>query len=224
VLHGLGTGTDVKSWWLVALTVICVAAVVVAVLIRIGRSAGAAAGLRSATTTLAFATPIGLAVFALLGPFQKGWARRAGTPPLHAAGTLVSSRRTTTRASRAVAPLERPFSANLSGTVVQSTVSDGAIVELNLRLGGGATGQMRIRLGGSALPGGGLSLTGSQVDLTGPGMPSALGGKVESLLGGQIVARVSDVSGKVMQLRADLSIDQSSGAVTGTLTGTPVGS
>jgi hypothetical protein len=224
VLHGLGTGTDVKSFWLLALTVVCVAAVVVAVLVRIGRSAAAGSGVRTASTILAVATPIGLAVFALVGPLQKGWARRAGTPAPRGASTFVSTRHATrsTTASRAAGRLDRPFSATLSGTVTQSNVGDGAIVELNLRLGGGATGQMRIRLGGTALPEGGLSLAGSQVDLTGPGMPSALGGKVVALQGGTIVSRVSDVTGRVVELRANVSIDQSSGAVTGTLAGTPL--
>jgi hypothetical protein len=54
-------------------------------------------------------------------------------------------------------------------------------------------------------------------------MPSALGGKVTSLSGNNIVARVSDVSGTVVDLQINLSIDQSSGAVTGTMTGRPVG-
>src|SRR5205807_8424001 len=38
VLHGLGTGTDTKLWWMLALTAACVAAVAVALLVRIGRS------------------------------------------------------------------------------------------------------------------------------------------------------------------------------------------
>src|SRR5437764_6216594 len=38
VLHGLGTGTDVKPWCSLLLTCACLAAVAVAVLIRIGRS------------------------------------------------------------------------------------------------------------------------------------------------------------------------------------------
>jgi hypothetical protein len=217
VLHGLGTGTDVKSLWMLALTVICVAAVVVAVLVRIARSAAPTPALRTGTTMLAVATPIGLAAFTLIGPLQKGWARRAGTPPPRSA----TARRTVVSARRP-GPLDRQFSASLSGTVSQTTAPGGAIVELSLRLGGSVTGQMRIRLGGAPLPQGGLSLTGSQIDVTAPGMPSALGGKVVSLNGDNIVARVSDVSGTVVRLEMSLSIDQSSGAVTGTMTGRPV--
>jgi hypothetical protein len=217
VLHGLGTGTDVKSWWLLGLTAICLAAVVVAVLIRIGRSAAPIPGLRTGTTLLAIATPIAMAAFTLVGPLHKGWARRAGTPSPKT--TFVAAH----PISRQLGRLDRPFTASLSGSVAQSNASGGAIVDLGLRLGGPVTGQMRIRLGGSPLAEGGLSLTGSQVDVTAPGMPSALGGKVTSLNGERILARVSDVSGTVVDLRINLSIDQSTGSVTGTVTGQPVG-
>jgi DMSO/TMAO reductase YedYZ heme-binding membrane subunit len=220
VLHGLGTGTDAASWWMLALTVICVAAVVVAALIRVGRSQPVPGPIRSWATVLAVATPIGLAAFALLGPLASGWARRAGTPPLHLA-SAVTSTPTAPVVRRSSSPLLRPFTAPLSGTVAQSNAANGGIIELNLRLGGPA-GQLRIRLGGAPLPQGGLTLTGSQADLTGPGLPSALGGKVTSLTGSNIVARVKDTSGTAVDLHANLSIDQNSGAVTGTLTGTPV--
>jgi hypothetical protein len=205
---------------MLALTVICVAAVVVAALIRVGRSQPVPGPIRSWATVLAVATPIGLAAFALLGPLASGWARRAGTPPLHLA-SAVTSTPTAPVVRRSSSPLLRPFTAPLSGTVAQSNAANGGIIELNLRLGGPA-GQLRIRLGGAPLPQGGLTLTGSQADLTGPGLPSALGGKVTSLTGSNIVARVKDTSGTAVDLHANLSIDQNSGAVTGTLTGTPV--
>ena len=81
---------------------------------------------------------------------------------------------------------------------------------------------MRVRLGGAPLSNGGLSLTGSQVDVTSPGMPSVMAGRVVSLEGDHFRARVTDRSGTVIDLQANLSIDQNTGAVTGTLTGTPV--
>jgi len=202
---------------------------VAAVLIRISRSASPVPALRTGTTMLAIAAPAGIAAFAVIGPLQKGWARRAGTPPPKGARTFVIARQPTstaradTRPSRKPGRLDRAFTASLSGTVVQSTASGGAIIELSLRLGGEVSGQMRIRLGGSPLPEGGLTLTGSQVDLTAPGMPSALGGKVSSLAGNSIDARVSDVSGTTVQLHINLSIDQASGTVTGTMTGRPIG-
>lgn len=224
VLHGLGTGTDVKSWWMLLLTVACLAAVGIAVLTRIARTASASPGLRTGATALSVVTPLGIAIFALAGPLAKGWARRAGTPT-HLLGAPTGAARpaaTTRPASVVKGPLDHAFSATLSGSASQAAAAGGAIIELNLRMGGGVSGQMRVRLGGAPLPGGGLSLTGSQVDVTAAGMPSAMVGSVRSLAGDRFVARVSDASGSV-DLRATLTIDQSSGAVSGTVTGVPVG-
>jgi sulfoxide reductase heme-binding subunit YedZ len=231
VLHGLGAGSDVKSAWSLMLTLACLAAVLWAIAVRLGRAGEGHPGVRAGATLLSVAAPVGLVVFALVGPLEKGWARRAGTPA-HLLGSPhpVSHATTTpTRPTAAVAPaaktpaLERPFSANLAGTVVQSSAPGGAVIELGLRLSGGVTGQLRVRMGGAPLPTGGLSLTGSQVDLTGPRLRSALGGKVLSLQGNDIVARVTDAYGTSMRLEATLSINQDSGEVTGTLRGIPLG-
>jgi predicted ferric reductase len=77
--HGLGTGTDTRLPWLLALDALCVAAVAAAVCWRLvlarpdrGRALALAglALLAGVTVVLVFA-----------GPLRPGWARRAGTPP-----------------------------------------------------------------------------------------------------------------------------------------------
>jgi DMSO/TMAO reductase YedYZ heme-binding membrane subunit len=220
VLHTVGTGTDVKSWWMLLLTAVCVAAVLIAVFARVGRTTGATEGVRVGAGALSLATVAGLAAFTLAGPLQAGWARKAGTPTNLLGVHSASGRRPT--AVIAKGPLDRRFTASLSGTVTQQAAAGGAILQLSMRLGRGAGGQLRVRLGGQPLPTGGLSMTGSQVDLTGPGMPSAMVGRITSLQGNQFEARVSDASGSVVDLRATVTIDQNTGAVTGTITGQPV--
>jgi hypothetical protein len=110
----------------------------------------------------------------------------------------------------------------VTGTATQSSEAGGAIVELAMRIGGSVHGQMRVRLGGQPVASGGLSLTGSQVDLSAPGMSSVMAGQIVALQGDRFRARVTDQSGTVVNLLANLNIDQSSGNVTGTLTGEPV--
>ena len=77
VFHGLGTGSDSKSWWMLALTSACVAAVLLAVWARI---ASAAPWLRAPAIAASAAVGVGLVVFTVEGPLQHGWARRSGTP------------------------------------------------------------------------------------------------------------------------------------------------
>jgi hypothetical protein len=181
--------------------------------------------MRAGTATLAIATPVGLAIFALAGPLQHGWAGRAGTPAkLLGASTAAGATRGTPVSSSTAAPgpLDRAFSASLNGTASQTNQVGGAIVELAMRLGGGVAGHMRVRLGGAPLSDGGLSLTGSQVDVSAPGMPSVMAGRIVSLEGDRFRARVTDRSGTVVNLLANLNIDQNTGTVTGTLTGRPV--
>lgn len=224
VLHGLGTGSDTKTWWMLLLTVGCVAAVLVAVGTRISRAAPGQEGLRAPAFGLMIATPLGLAVFALAGPLQRGWARRAGTPAALLAKASVPASRLRIPASRLRAPsATRPFSASLTGTATQKLAPGGAIVDLALRLSGGARGRLRVRLAGAPIQGGGLSLTGSQVDLSAAGLPSVMEGQIVSLQGEQFQAHVSGSSGLVLELNGNLNVDSQSGLVTGTVSATPGG-
>jgi methionine sulfoxide reductase heme-binding subunit len=80
LLHGLGTGSDVKARWMLALTLACMAAVLAALLVRVlaawrdypERSRAALGG--------AGAFTLFLAVWLPSGPLGSEWARRSGTP------------------------------------------------------------------------------------------------------------------------------------------------
>ena len=229
VLHGVGTGSDTKVWWMLALTAVCVGAVTVAVMVRIAQSDSE---WRTPAFALAAVVPAGMALFTFAGPLQHGWARKAGTPtkllgktftPTAAHVSAGASARRASHHARGAASLTLPFSARITGHVKQTQEPGGAIVDLSLRLSGGAHGRLRIRLAGAPLGGGGLSMTGSQVDLLANGLPSVLEGRITSLQGQQFVARVADSSGSKVNLHADLSIDQNSGNVTGRLAASSAG-
>jgi len=231
VLHGLGTGSDVKQWWMLALTAACIVAVLVAVWTRIASASDQSAGLRAPATALAVVTPIGLAIFTLAGPLQHGWARRAGTP-----SSLLGARRAAVPvASRSGSgsgfgsstsgsptnPLASSFTATLSGSVAENSAPGGAIVDLALQVSGQVRGRMRVRLGGVPIGGGGgLSMTGSQVDLALAGQRSVLQGRIDSLRGEEFDARLSG-SGSTVDIHAQLQIDTNNNTVTGTLSGAP---
>ena len=221
VLHGLGTGSDTKVAWMLALTALCVAAVATAAGLRFARGAGTPAALRVPGVALSVIVPVGIAAFALIGPLQKGWAKKAGTPAslfAHAAPIAASS---VTPATPSPAPSSgsgrapRPFSAALAGRVIQHQVSGGGLVDLNLHLVGPLIGRLRVRLAGSPIPGGGLSMTGSQVDLLlGARTGALLAGTISSLQGSDFIARVTGAGG-ALTLNVRLNINQGSGAVTG---------
>jgi methionine sulfoxide reductase heme-binding subunit len=227
VFHGLGTGSDTKVWWMLALTAACVAAVLVAVWVRLGTVAEDRPGIRGAAIVATVATPLALAVFTLAGPLQKGWAARAGTPTKLLGGSVRTASVSSSSSSSSPSPprsgtivkLKTPFTAHLTGTAKQTAEPGGAIIDLALRMSGQAHGRMRVRLAGAPLGGGGLSLTGSQVDLLANG-GALLEGRITSLQGDQFVARVTNGSGSGYELRATVSIDSNTGEVTGTLLGT----
>lgn len=226
VLHGLGTGSDVKQWWMLALTAVCIVAVLVAAWTRIAHVSSGHAGLRAPATALAVITPIGLMIFTVAGPLQRGWARRAGTPssllnaapasPARAAPAAGGS----SRAGGGGSAVSRPFTAQLAGTVQQRSVGGGAVVELLVNVRGQVTGRMRVRIAGQPI-GGGLSMTGSQVDLAVAGPPSAFQGTIGFLRGTQFTARVADSQGSALNIHVALQIDSQRNTVTGTLSGAP---
>jgi sulfoxide reductase heme-binding subunit YedZ len=80
LLHGFGTGSDVKAGWLMAISVGCLVAVLAVVLVRVIPGWGERVGLRSA----ALGGAGGFSLFLLLwlpgGPLGSEWARRSGTP------------------------------------------------------------------------------------------------------------------------------------------------
>jgi sulfoxide reductase heme-binding subunit YedZ len=223
VLHGLGTGSDTKVWWMLALTVACAGAVLGAVLVRLARAAPARAGTRTPATVLSIAIPLGLAVFTLAGPLAPGWARRAGTPAgLLAKPQTAAAAVTRTPPSSSSAPPVRAFSASLTGRVTQTAAPGGGVVDISLRLAHGPRGRLRVRLAGAPIAGGGLSMTGSQVDLILAGLPSVMQGQILSLNGETFLARVRG-AGSTLELRCRLHIDTQTHSVTGALDASPAG-
>ncbi len=80
LLHSLGSGSDVKSAWLLALSVACLMAVLVAVLARVAAGWPDQLARRSAALGATGAFTLGLLLWLPGGPLGKEWARRSGTP------------------------------------------------------------------------------------------------------------------------------------------------
>jgi Ferric reductase like transmembrane component len=90
LVHGLGTGSDVRQGWFYMLSVACVSAAVAGFLSwRLLRGRPERQGVRTAAGV---ATLVGVGIlgaWSFTGPLQPGWALAAGTPPqlIHANAT-----------------------------------------------------------------------------------------------------------------------------------------
>jgi sulfoxide reductase heme-binding subunit YedZ len=81
LLHSLGTGSDVKSAWLLVMAFACLGLVLTAALIRaLSGWPGASARARGAALGGVGAFTLGLLLWLPGGPLGTEWARRSGTP------------------------------------------------------------------------------------------------------------------------------------------------
>ncbi len=80
LLHSFGTGSDVKGGWLLVLSVLCLLAVLAAVLTRALAGWPQNIRVRAAALGGAGMFSIFLVVWLPGGPLGKEWARRSGTP------------------------------------------------------------------------------------------------------------------------------------------------
>jgi methionine sulfoxide reductase heme-binding subunit len=96
LVHGLGTGSDATSTWLLALTIICMAAVLIAVLARAIAGWRENTRLRAGALGGAGAFSLFIALWLPSGPLGSEWGRRSGTPATllaHSHAAAKSSRR-----------------------------------------------------------------------------------------------------------------------------------
>jgi sulfoxide reductase heme-binding subunit YedZ len=215
VAHGLGSGTDAASGWLLILTVGSAGAVLAAVLWRILRLSSADARRRRIAIGVAVAVPLGLAGFAVIGPLAPHWAARAGTPVAQR-----SSARTTPIATSTLAAASRRRStalprgeATFSGrSRVRGQHSDTVVFAGQLL--GQPAGQLSIILKGRAAPDGGIDLSAGSVKYS-QGAARYVG-PVTTVHGGEVGAILAGPAGRVRMV-ADLTISASQ-AFTGTVT------
>jgi sulfoxide reductase heme-binding subunit YedZ len=120
VVHGLGTGSDAQAPWLIAVVTSCVAAVIFALVFRLRQGRPATRPIRAAAGMVAAAILVASGAWALTGPFQAGWAAKAGTPVVKGAAAKPGP----------VHPGPGGFSDPLAGVLVRDTAGN---VQISLR-------------------------------------------------------------------------------------------
>ena len=228
LLHGLGTGSDTKTTWMLTLTGACLVVVVVAVVARATAGWPEHVGARAIAIAASAAVPIGLLVWLPSGPLAAGWAKRAGTPSslLPSTASLSSVRLgsgTPASSGSGNQTAGTSFTAQISGTVSQGQNHDGrAVVHMLLTVAGQHLNALHIVIEGTPIGGGGVEMTRGDVTLGTRSEPHLYRGAVTALEGTEIGARVSDAGGASLILNARLQIDPR-GAVAGTLSATAGG-
>jgi sulfoxide reductase heme-binding subunit YedZ len=206
--HGLGTGTDTRLTWVLGINIACVAAVGWAIWWRLSLSASQ---LTRAIGIGALAlVPVLTAVFAMTGPLQSGWARRAGTPV-----KLLGNQKQASSASSRNAPLhlsDTPFSGRLS--VASGPGSGRRTISITGRTSAAPHVSFVIVLHGTP-SGSGVSLTSGTVRIGRARTASDYSGSVVELAGHTLVA---DVAGRAGRQRAQFTLTINGASVTGTVT------
>jgi methionine sulfoxide reductase heme-binding subunit len=189
--HGLGTGTDSRLSWLLALDALCAAGVAAAVCWRLSL-AGPGPG-RSAAMAATLLAPLATAAFVLVGPLQPGWARRAGTP-----AALLAPAAAARPAGAGPAAVSAPGQGTVafSGRARRSAAPDGSgvIITVSSRTSGSPRRRLTIVLRGWAA-GTGIALSSGEVRITAAGRQPAEQGPVTVLSGHRITATLSAPGG-----------------------------
>ena len=81
VVHGLGTGSDSRFGWMLALDAVCTAAVIAAIAWRLAVRPHRDLRWRVATAASVVLVPVVIGVFLMLGPMRAGWGHSAPAGP-----------------------------------------------------------------------------------------------------------------------------------------------
>ena len=211
LLHGLGTGTDAKQTWMLALDVLCLLAVLGATWWRLGAGQPVWTAARRGALAATLLVPLGISVWAVAGPLHAGWARTAGTPTnLLALGSSTATRSTGSRSTSSGRRL--PSQARFDGSFSRSgPANDGTVqVDLKGRLSGSLSLGLTIDLHGVAESGGGLAVQGGSVALGTVSDPRAFTGAVQGIDDGRIRATLTDAGGTRIQLTAGIEVSGAS--------------
>jgi hypothetical protein len=231
LLHGLGTGSDTKSTWMLALTGVCVLAVAAATGWRALAGWPGNGAARGAALAAVAAFVLGVVLWLPGGPLGAGWARRSGTPasllaPTRAAAATAStpvSSLAPSGSSASANAFDRAFTTAIAGSATQRTGPGGLVaVRLATSFHRGSTGLLDVEIDGRPSGGGGVAMSASRVTLGTRASPALYTGQITSLSGDRVAARITRGDGRSLRLDLTLAIDRAGQTVSGTLTASPV--
>jgi DMSO/TMAO reductase YedYZ heme-binding membrane subunit len=219
-LHGLGTGSDTRTIWAIALYATSVGLVGTLLAIRLLAPAGRGSRPRPVAAGAAAVAVLAAAAWSLGGPFAAGWSARAGGTTTR---TAAPARPHVARVRPKPKPLptavvHAPFSARYAGQLTVEPVNDqGRItVRIDGALSGATKDHLEILIHGVPLDNGGVAMEQSRVRM---GTTTPLyHGEITSLDGNRLVAALRSAH---QRLRVDLTLNiAQDGSVVGRVRGT----
>ena len=218
-LHGLGTGSDTRALWAVALyaTSVCLVGGLLAV--RLLAPAGRDARARPLAAGAAALAVLAAAAWALGGPFAPGWSARAGGTTARAA--IARPRPQVARGVTSSLPspvVHAPFRARYAGRLTIGPLNEQGRVTVRIdgALSGPTNDHLEILIHGIPLDEGGVAMEQSRVRM---GTATSLyRGEIVSLSGNRLVAALRSAH---QRLRVDLTLRIArDGSVAGQVRGT----
>jgi sulfoxide reductase heme-binding subunit YedZ len=213
--HGLGTGTDTRVPWLLAVDALCGASVLGAAAWRLARAHPSLA--RLILIGAAVLLPLATIVFVAVGPLQPGWARRAGTPV-----TLLGTHQPTGGQATGAASEPANNTAAFTGQVHEASGPAFGQVTITVdgRISGPAARSVTVVLHGTP-DGSGIAMSSGTVLLGAAGQDPARKGPVTQLDGHQLTATLHGPAVQSQSARLYLVI--SGTRASGQLSTSPVG-
>lgn len=218
LVHGIATGSDVRTPWAIAIYAGSVVLVGALVLVRAFPPTEERAHPIPAAVAVVAILAIGL--WAWIGPLQPGWNTIAnngggsGSAILDAAGASPSAGPVQPSAAPTTAPPRQPFSDTISGQLVQA---DDGSVALTAVL---STSGDRLTLRFPSAQGGRLAINGATMSLLAPNGDTCTG-PIQGLDASGLTATCQGASsGSVWSIRMSLTED-SNGLINGTIKADP---
>jgi sulfoxide reductase heme-binding subunit YedZ len=216
LIHGLGSGTDTQLPVALAVEAACTLAVLAALAWRLATGRTLPVGGRAAAAVGALVLTVAIAGFADVGPLRPGWSHRSGTSSalltqLAARNGSAVTGATASTGSGATPAV--PFTSQVTGARTTTSPDARGYVQITLamHLADAAATPLTVVLNG-AQSGGGVSLSSGTVAF-GP-----YKGPVTRLNGGTVVGTM--LSPGTVTLTISLQVDQKSGGLSGTVSGT----
>lgn len=172
LLHGIGTGSDTRTNWGMAIYAGSALLVGGLLCLRLLTPIGARGRRYPGLAFLTVLTLAGAALWTAAGPLQAGWNAAANNAQGNGSrlGTTSGAAAPSASSSSSASPSSgsmAPFTANLQGTGSQGRpdAAGNETITVNTTLSGGAQGTLRLTLQGTALGDGSLAVSGTNVAL-----------------------------------------------------------